>query len=225
MASSHPTSRRARLAGAFAAGLGVAAAGLLGAAAAAQAPRENQAIVLNAVPLVIDYRQNTASFRDVVITQGDTRIEAALAEVKGGLDFENGEWTVSGNVRIKAEGGSLSSDKAVVSFSNNLISRAVVTGAPAQFEQLRQDGTTAHGRASTIAFEPGSGIVSLRENAWLSDGCNEIKGEELVYNIKQQRVQGRQQQSQSGTDRITITIQPGGKPGDPCAKPGTEKTP
>jgi lipopolysaccharide transport protein LptA len=177
------------------------------------------------VPLVIDYRQNTASFRDVVITQGDTRIEAALAEVKGGLDFENGEWTVSGNVRIKAEGGSLSSDKAVVSFSNNLISRAVVTGAPAQFEQLRQDGTTAHGRASTIAFEPGSGIVSLRENAWLSDGCNEIKGEELVYNIKQQRVQGRQQQSQSGTDRITITIQPGGKPGDPCAKPGTEKTP
>jgi lipopolysaccharide transport protein LptA len=218
MASSPPISRRARFAAAF-------AAGLLGVAAGAQAPRENQAIVLNAVPLVIDYRQNTASFRDVVITQGDTRIEAALAEVKGGLDFENGEWTVSGNVRIKAEGGSLSSDKAVVSFSNNLISRAVITGAPAQFEQLRQDGTTAHGRASTIAFEPGSGIVSLRENAWLSDGCNEIKGEELVYNIKQQRVQGRQQQSQSGTDRITITIQPGGKPGDPCAKPGTEKTP
>ena len=226
MASSHPISRRARLASAFAAGLGVAAAGLLGPAAAAQAPRENQAIVLNAVPLVIDYRQNTASFRDVVITQGDTRIEAALAEVKGGLDFENGEWTVSGNVRIKAEGGSLSSDKAVVSFSNNLISRAVITGAPAQFEQLRQDGTTAHGRASTIAYEPVSGIVSLRENAWLSDGCNEIKGQELVYNIKQQRVQGRQQQAQTGTgDRITITIQPGGKPGDPCAKPGSEKTP
>jgi lipopolysaccharide transport protein LptA len=225
MASSPPNSRRARLTGAFAAVLGVAAAGLLGAAAAAQAPRENQAIVLNAVPLVIDYRQNTASFRDVVITQGDTRIEAALAEVKGGLDFENGEWTVSGNVRIKAEGGSLSSDKAVVSFNNNLISRAVITGAPAQFEQLRQDGTTAHGRASTIAYEPGSGIVSLRENAWLSDGCNEIKGQELVYNIKQQRVQGRQQQSQSGTDRITITIQPGAKPGDPCAKPAGEKKP
>jgi lipopolysaccharide transport protein LptA len=217
MASSLPNSRRARLAGAI--------AGLLGAAAAAQAPRENQAIVLNAVPLVIDYRQNTASFRDVVITQGDTRIEAALAEVKGGLDFENGEWTVSGNVRIKAEGGSLSSDKAVVSFSNNLISRAVITGAPAQFEQLRQDGTTAHGRASTIAYEPSSGIVSLRQDAWLSDGCNEIKGQELVYNIKQQRVQGRQQQSQSGTDRITITIQPGGKPGDPCGKPAGEKTP
>jgi lipopolysaccharide transport protein LptA len=226
MASFHPSSRRARLASAFAAALGVAAAGLLGPAAAAQAPRESQAIVLNAVPLVIDYRQNTASFRDVVITQGDTRIEAALAEVKGGLDFENGEWTVSGNVRIKAEGGSLSSDKAVVSFSNNLISRAVITGAPAQFEQLRQDGTTAHGRASTIAYEPVSGIVSLRENAWLSDGCNEIKGQELVYNIKQQRVQGRQQQAQTGTgDRITITIQPGGKPGDPCAKPGGEKTP
>jgi len=218
MASSLPNSRRARLAAAL-------AAGLLGVAAAAQTPRENQAIVLNAVPLIIDYRTKTASFRDVVITQGDTRIEAALAEVKGGLDFENGEWTVSGNVRIKAEGGSLNSDKAVVSFSNNLISRAVVTGAPAQFEQLRQDGTTARGRASTIAYEPGTGTVSLRDDAWLSDGCNEIKGQQLVYNIKQQRVQGQQQQSQSGTGRITITIPAKGESGDPCAKPGTEAKP
>lgn len=214
MVYSHRSKILTRLAGSL-------AVGLLGVAAAAQTPREDQKIVLNAVPLVIDYRKNTASFRDVVITQGDTRIEAALAEVKGGLDFENGEWTVSGDVRIKAEGGSLNSDKAIVSFRNNLISRAVITGAPAQFEQQRQDGTTARGRASTIAYEPSSGIVSLRENAWLSDGCNEIKGQELVYNIKQQRVQG---QPQAG-GRITITIQPKGESGNPCAKPGTEAPP
>jgi lipopolysaccharide transport protein LptA len=205
--------------------LATLAAGLLGVAAAADTARENEKIVLEAVPLDIDLRNNRARFRDVVITQGDTRIEAAEANVVGGLDFVNGEWTVTGNVRIKAEGGSLRSDKAVVSFNNNLISRAVITGAPAEFEQMRKDGTMSRGRAITIAYEPGSGTVSLRENAWLSDGCNEITGQELVYNIKSQRVQGRQQPVAGSDGRIIITIQPKGETGDPCAKPGTETKP
>jgi lipopolysaccharide transport protein LptA len=204
----------------------LAALGLLGVAVAAQ-DRSAEKIVLEAVPVVINYKNNTAVLRDVVITQGVTRIEAKEAHVKGGLDFENGEWTISGNVRIKAEGGNLKSDKAVVSFANNLISRAVITGTPAEFEQQREDGTTARGRAGTIAYEPGSGVVSFRENAFLSDGCNELKGQQLRYNIKQQRVEGQSQASSGTRDRITITIQPGGggDTGNPCAKPGARKAP
>ena len=51
--------------------------GLLGVAAAAQSPRETQKIVVDAVPVDVNYRDNTALLRDVVITQGDMRIEAA----------------------------------------------------------------------------------------------------------------------------------------------------
>ena len=201
--------------------------GLLGPAAGADSPRGTEKIVLEAVPRDIDYRNNKARFREVVITQGDVRIEAAEANVVGGLDFENGEWTVSGNVRIKAEGGSLRSDKAVVQFRNNLISRATITGTPAEFEQQRKDGTTSRGHASTISYEPGSGTVRLRENAWLSSGCNELKGDQLVYNIKTQRVEGQPQAAPGSSGRIVITIQPKGESGspNPCAKPGTDKTP
>jgi lipopolysaccharide transport protein LptA len=201
--------------------------GLLGPAPGAESPRGTEKIVLEAVPLDIDYRNNKARFREVVITQGDVRIEAAEANVVGGLDFENGEWTVSGNVRIKAEGGSLRSDKAVVQFRNNLIARATITGTPAEFEQQRKDGTTSRGHASTISYEPGSGTVKLRENAWLSSGCNELKGDQLVYNIKTQRVEGQPQAAPGSSGRIIITIQPKGESGspNPCAKPGTEKTP
>jgi|SRR5687768_6590244 len=203
----------------------IAALGLLGVAVAAQ-ERSSEKIVLEAVPVDINYKNNTAVLRDVVITQGATRIEAREAHVKGGLDFENGEWTISGNVRIKAENGNLKSDKAVVSFANNLISRAVVTGAPAEFEQQREDGTTARGRAGTIAYEPGTGIVSFRENAFLSDGCNELKGQQLRYNIRQQRVEGQSRAASGTADRITITIQPGGGgSGNPCAKVGAPKKP
>jgi len=205
----------------------LALAGLLGPVCGAESPRGTEKIVLEAVPLDIDYRNNKARFREVVITQGDVRIEAAEANVVGGLDFENGEWTVSGNVRIKAEGGNLKSDKAVVQFRNNLISQATITGTPAEFEQLRKDGTTSRGHARTISYEPGSGTVRLRENAWLSSGCNELKGEQLVYNIKTQRVEGQPQAVAGAGGRITITIQPKGESGDPspCAKPGTEAKP
>ena len=205
----------------------VALLGLLGRGRGAEAVRGTEKIVLSAVPLDIDYRNNKARFREVVITQGDLRIEAAEANVVGGLDFENGEWTVSGNVRINAEGGSLRSDKAVVQFRNNLISQATITGTPAEFEQQRKDGTTSRGHASTIFYEPGSGTVRLRQNAWLSSGCNELKGEQLVYNIKTQRVEGQPQAAPGAAGRITITIQPKGESGspNPCAKPGTEKSP
>jgi len=204
--------------------------GLLGVAAAAQSPRETQKIVVDAVPVDVNYRENTALLRDVVITQGDMRIEAAEARVKGGLDFENGEWTISGNVRINAEGGKLRADKAVVSFRNNLISHATITGTPAEFEQLRKDGTTSRGRAPTIDYQTASGTVSFRDDAWLSDGCNEITGKQLVYNIKEQSVQGQAGSSTSaglpsatptGGGRVRIVIQPNSKSGGtPCTAPG-----
>lgn len=203
----------------------VSSGGLLGVAAAAQAPREQQKIVLDAVPLDINYRDNTAVFRDVVITQGDLKIQAREARVKGGLDFETGQWTVSGDVRIEAEGGSLRSDKAVVTFRNKLIAEATITGTPAVFEQQRKDGTTSRGRANTINYVTESGTVSLRENAWLSDGCNEITGPSLVYNIKTQSVQGQPRPVPGSDGRIRITIQPKGGSGSPCSKTETSSKP
>jgi lipopolysaccharide transport protein LptA len=221
MANSSPRSRVARALTAL--GVATLSAGVLGAAAAAQTPRDQQKIVLDAVPVDINYRDNTAVFRDVVITQGDLRIRAKEARVAGGLDFETGKWTVSGDVRIDAEGGSLRSDKAVVSFRNKVIAEATITGTPAVFEQQRKDGSTSRGRANTINYVTESGTVSLRENAWLSDGCNEITGPSLVYNVKSQSVQGQPRPVPGSDGRIRITIQPKGGTGSPCAK--TETTP
>ena len=145
--------------------------------------------MLEGKPLEMDYRNNNAVLRDVVITQCSVRIQAAEADIKGGLNFENSHMTISGDVRITAEGGSLSSDKAVVSFRNKLISAATITGTPAQFEQKREDGTTARGRANTIDYETTSGTVSFKTNAFLSYGRNEITGQQFVYNIRTQSLQ------------------------------------
>ena len=122
-------------------------------------------------------------------------------------------------MRITAEGGSLSSDKAIVSFRNKLISAATITGAPAQFEQQRDDGTTARGRANTIDYETASGTVSFNTNAWLSYGRNEITGQQLVYNIRTQSVQGQPKPgASSGDGRVRIVIQPDKPPTLPDAR-------
>lgn len=199
------SSRKSNL---LAPGCAVLAAGLLGVAEAAPAPCANQEIVLEGKQLQMEYRDNNAVLRDVVITQCNVRIQAAEADIKGGLNFENSHMTISGDVRITAEGGSLTSDKAIVSFRNKLISAATITGTPAQFEQKREDGTTARGRANTIDYETTSGLVSFKTNAWLSYGRNEITGQQLVYNIRSQSVQAQKPGSAGGNDRIRVVIQP-----------------
>jgi len=201
------------------------APGLLGVAQGAQAPCANQEIVVEAKPWDVDFRNNNGVLRDVVITQCGTRIQAAEARFTGGLDFENSHWTISGDVRIKADGGSLRSDKAIVSFRNKLISRATITGAPAEFEQLRDDGTTSRGHANTIDYETTTGTVSFISEAWLTDGRNEISGQQLVYNIRTQSVQGHSKPNTDGSnsDRVRIVIQPGKPP--EVTTPDKEKKP
>jgi lipopolysaccharide transport protein LptA len=202
------------------------AAGLLGVAQGAPAPCANQEIVVEAKkPWELDFRNNNAVLHNVVITQCGLRIEAEEAHVTGGLNFESGQWIISGNVHIKADNGSLRSDKAIVSFRNKLISRATITGAPAEFEQLRDDGTTSRGHAKTIDYETTNGTVSFISQAWLTDGRNEISGQQLVYNIRTQSVQGHSKPSTDGSnsDRVRIVIQPGKPP--TVTTPDQEKKP
>ncbi|MBS0579935.1 MAG: lipopolysaccharide transport periplasmic protein LptA [Proteobacteria bacterium] len=198
---------------------------------------KDQPVQLDAGHLDVDYKTKQMIYHDVVISQGSTRVQSDTAQATG-LNFANSKWTFSGNVRINAEPrGNLQSDSAVVEFKDNLITRATVTGKPAQFEQKRE-GTdqVARGHADKIVYDVTEGTVRLNDDAWLSDGQNEISGPELVYNIRTQRVQangglhGEVQTSAPGTpdDRIHITIAPktarpdagkSGAPTDPKTPP------
>jgi lipopolysaccharide transport protein LptA len=113
-------------------------------------------------------------------------------------------------VRITPDGGSLSSDKAVVSFRNKLISAATITGTPAQFEQKREDGTLARGRANTIDYDTASGTVSFNTNAYLSYGSNEATGQKFTYNIRTQSLEPGQVKpgASTGDGRVRFVIRP-----------------
>jgi len=133
------------------------------------------------------------------------------------------------HVRIDAEQrGDLTSDQAVVEFHDNHMARAIITGKPAEFEQKRADAQQpARGHADQIVYNVDDGTVRLTDDAWLSDGQNEISGPLLIYNIRAQRVQAATAPGTSQRVHITITphgLTPGAK-GEAAPKPQPQPQP
>jgi lipopolysaccharide export system protein LptA len=187
---------------------------------------KDQPVHLDASSSEVDYKTKKMVYKDIVISQGTMRVQADRAEATG-LNFADSRWDFEGHVRIDAEPrGNLRSDSAVVEFRDNLISKATVVGKPADFEQKREGSTQiARGHADQIIYDVAEGTVRLTDNAWLSDGQNEISGPTLVYNIRAQRVQANGGASiaagadgSSPDNRVHITIAPH------TAKPDAGKT-
>jgi lipopolysaccharide transport protein LptA len=166
----------------------------------------------------VDYKGDTVVFQDVVITQGDTKVQADRAHATGLDNFDNSRWTFEGNVRINGEQhGSLKSDVAIVEFHNKYISKATATGNPAEFEQKRTDiDEVARGHAHEIVYDVSDGTVRLSNDAWVWDGHNSLSAPELVYNIREQHVQAAAEPG-SG-NQVHLTINPN-ETGDSNKKP------
>ncbi|MDB6162345.1 MAG: hypothetical protein JWO04_6051 [Gammaproteobacteria bacterium] len=164
----------------------------------------------------VDYKGDTVDFQNVTITQGATKVQADRAHATGLDNFDNSRWTFEGNVRINGEQhGSLKSDAAIVEFRNNYISKATVTGNPAEFEQKRTDtDEVARGHAREIEYNVSDGTVRLSNDAWIWDGHNALSAPELVYNIREQHVQAAAQPG----NQVHLTIDPN-KTEDPNKKP------
>jgi len=171
---------------------------------------EQPAISLDAQSSELDYKNNNLIFRKVRITQGNMSVAADQAQATG-LDFENSRWVFRGNVKITMDQGQLTSDEAEITFAKKLLSKAVVKGSPAAFEQrIAKTGKLAQGRAENIDYDVTKGVVHLSKNAWLSDGQNEIRGESLKYNVLAQNIVA--EASEQGSQRVHIVITPPANP-------------
>lgn len=172
----------------------------------------HQQIELDAKSQVLDYKSHTVIFKNIVVSQGATRVRADNARATG-LNFTNSRWTFQGNVQIDAPPrGSLRSEQATVEFRDNQIAAATVTGSPAQFEQQREgDLGMEEGHADQIVYDVSHGTVVLTKDAWISDGHNQMSAPSIAYSIREQKVLGSQ-----GV-HITITPQTLPKPSAPPA--------
>ena len=130
-----------------------------------------------------DRKNDKLMFKGLRITQGSLRIEADDAEANQ-LDFENSRWTFSGNVMIENIGTKAYCDYAEIFFENHRIQNAVMRGQPARFTQIRlEDDLQTQGRANSMEYDLQTGLISMSEDAWLSDGSNEVFGDRITYDL------------------------------------------
>jgi lipopolysaccharide transport protein LptA len=152
---------------------------------------------------------------NVVVSEGNTRVRADRADTTclaqaASLSTQcaNSRWTFQGNVRIDAPPrGSLQSDQAIVDIQNDRIARATIIGSPAVFEQQRADALgVTRGHADQIVYDVGAGTVSLTKDALLSlsGGSNDITSQQIVYDIRSEKVQA----TSPGRQRVHITLTP-----------------
>jgi lipopolysaccharide transport protein LptA len=177
-------------------------------AAAPQAPQPP--IVIGAAFSRVDYKTNTVEFKDVDVTQGDTRVTAKRAHATG-VGFSDSRWTFEGTVVIVLKPqGTLRSDQAVVQFRSSGITQATATGKPAQFEQQRMDSDhPVRGHADQIVYYAKQHSVQLSGSAWVSDGKMEISGPVLVYNIRDEQLQ-----AESRGESVHMTVATSALPKD-----------
>jgi len=145
-------------------------------------------IDLDADSSEFDRKKNRLVFRGLQIRQGPLRIDADEATATR-LDFENTRWEFAGNVRIENAGTTAWADLADILFQEHRIRSAARTGEPVRFQQITIDTdeegtvTTTKGQANALEYDVDSGIISMTQDAWLSDGSNEVSGDRISYDV------------------------------------------
>jgi lipopolysaccharide transport protein LptA len=174
----------------------------------AQAP-----ILLDAQSTSIDLKTNSAVFSKIKISQGTMSISAdegkASQQRSADLYFENNVWYFKGNVKIIVESGQLTSDDAQITFVNSLLSKAVVNGKPAAFEEtLAKTGKLAKGHADTIDYDASKHLVRFLKDAYVTNGDHEMLGQAVKYDILGQKVIAEEAEQNSQRVHIIITPPP-----------------
>jgi lipopolysaccharide transport protein LptA len=157
-----------------------------------------------------DLRNDTTELvGSVRVTQGPTSIEAERASVSA-FRSDNPRWMFIGAVQIRTADADLRADSASAMSVKGQIARARIEGSPAEFEQRgEQRERQVRGRAGVIEYDFGKGTVKLTKDVWFSYGKDEFRGDTVIYNIRDERVQVNPDGESSG--RVKGTIRPGAR--------------
>jgi lipopolysaccharide transport protein LptA len=145
-------------------------------------------IDLDAEASEFDRRNDRLSFTRLSIRQGELSITADSAQATR-LDFDDSTWFFEGSVEIKSPTTQTWSETAEVRFLSHRLDSARLSGQPARFEQNKpgKDAPT-QGRADVMEYELASNLIRLIDNAWVSDGTNEVSGPRIAYDLRREYI-------------------------------------
>ena len=156
--------------------------------ALAQAQDEDLRVSLDAEWSSFDRQSNTMMFRGLRIAQGDFMIEADEA-VASDLEFNRSDWEFSGNVRIDLDTAMIEASRAEILFETHELLIVELQGDPARFEDRNPErGDPIRGGAEVLRYESAEGTLRMTGGAYLSEGPNEFRGCDLIYDIEEKKI-------------------------------------
>lgn len=180
---------------------------------AAKAPTPEGGYSWSADVLSSDFRSDTLELRgNVRVMQGPSSIEAQTAKGRN-VRAESSRWTFEKGVRIRTGEADLFSDLATAGVVNGQFADARIEGAPARFEQVGgASNRQVRGRAGVIEYDFVTGVVKLTNQVWFSNGKDEFRGDVVIYNVRDERVQINPGGS---SNRVRGIIRPGSNSAKP----------
>jgi lipopolysaccharide transport protein LptA len=173
------------------------------------APPCGQPLCYTASRLEAERNHLAATNIDIVdTTRGTTQIKADRAEASG-LDLGNARWILTGHVQVYLPQGQLQANIATIQFADSRIASIDVQGEPAQFAREvprggQSEPTEVTGHAQQISYNVAREQVQLNGDSWLTDGCNDISTQQIIYYITSQRVEASAGAGNTGQVHGTI---------------------
>lgn len=174
----------------------------LGVASAAEL-RTGDAFSYEADVVTTDLRSQTLEISgNVRVTDGTNSIQSDAAKAIG--PTANSRWSFQKAVRIVTAEAQIDADSADATVVGGQLSRARVQGSPAQFQQRGSSADRQiRGRGGVVEYDFAAGVATLTDQVWFSNGKDEFRGDSLIYNVRDQRVQSQ--------GRVRGVISPKGK--------------
>lgn len=134
---------------------------------------------------------------------------------------EDGESTLTGNVAITQGTLKITAHSATIARKAGDISSVLFQGTPATLQQENDNGALMKAQGNRIDYDVTAESVTLTGNVLVDQAGDNLRGERIVYDLKNGRLNG--QGDGSGDGRIRMTIQP--KPSESTpAKPNPAKS-
>jgi lipopolysaccharide export system protein LptA len=124
-------------------------------------------------------------------------------------DERKGTTLYTGDVEIDQGSMHISADRVTVRDADAQVNEIVATGAPAKMHQKpAPDREPVYARARTIQYDVASEILTLIEEASVTQEGTTVTGDRIEYFVKEQRVKASGGGSATGKDRVKVVIPP-----------------
>jgi lipopolysaccharide transport protein LptA len=185
--------------------------------AAARGPLDDKSqVAIEARSTDLDLKSDTAVLHHVKMSRLDFSISADTATVQlSNISkvLENGRSVFQGNVLIIGPQGKITSRDADMVVKDKLVTEINAHGDPVEFELVvPAEHKQIKGHAESVRYEAASGCVRFLNNAWISDGQNEIKGQSLRYYMANRQLLADPGEQEGQQVHITITPNGQAKP-------------